>query len=291
VKDRSTTIVVPPASRPSRRAPRRGAFTLIELLVVIAIIAILIGVLLPALAGARQSARATACGSNLRQLGAGLTMYLGAYREALPQVRVDGFAGNIVQGGEGSTIGSLFGGKKGTLPFYGINAIGPQRRPLNKFVWDGELPRDDSAGSEAFEIPLYEDPADAGTADPLIPPGFDTTSVYDLVGTSYNLNDHALDDDPSSDAVPTLIPQEGGRMPSVANPSRTWVLGDQPIYNYDGGDRQQRWHFGRVRANLLFVDMSVRTGLDVPEGSVNTTGDYTFLPRPDWVENPPPRPL
>jgi hypothetical protein len=79
-------------------------------------------------------------------------------------------------------------------------------------------------------------------------------------------------------------------MPGVANPSRTWVLGDQPIYNFDdGGDRKQRWHFRRVRANLLFVDMHAEQGLTVPEGVVHETAEYTFLPRPDWIERPPPQ--
>ena len=43
------------------------AFTLIEVLVVVAIIALLVAILLPSLARAREEARATACGSNMKQ--------------------------------------------------------------------------------------------------------------------------------------------------------------------------------------------------------------------------------
>ena len=55
---------------------RRRAFTLIELLVVIAIIAILAALLLPALESARESARRTACVSQLKQWGLGASAYL-----------------------------------------------------------------------------------------------------------------------------------------------------------------------------------------------------------------------
>jgi prepilin-type N-terminal cleavage/methylation domain-containing protein/prepilin-type processing-associated H-X9-DG protein len=58
--------------------PRHAkAFTLIELLVVISIIAVLMAILMPSLHKARESAREVRCRSNLKNVGLGITMFLG----------------------------------------------------------------------------------------------------------------------------------------------------------------------------------------------------------------------
>jgi prepilin-type processing-associated H-X9-DG protein len=65
--------------RSGARIDRVPAFTVIELLVVIAVIAILAALLLPALSKAKQSAYSAKCKSNLRQIGLGVTMYVGDF--------------------------------------------------------------------------------------------------------------------------------------------------------------------------------------------------------------------
>lgn len=64
---------------------RRGGFTLIELLVVVAIIALLISILLPSLSKARASARATLCGSNLKQAGIACNSYAAEFNGYIPR--------------------------------------------------------------------------------------------------------------------------------------------------------------------------------------------------------------
>lgn len=77
------------AWRHKRLAFRRGAlaFTLIELLVVIAVIAILAALLFPALNRAKESGPATACLSNLHQIGVALQLYVQDNNNQLPRMR------------------------------------------------------------------------------------------------------------------------------------------------------------------------------------------------------------
>jgi prepilin-type N-terminal cleavage/methylation domain-containing protein/prepilin-type processing-associated H-X9-DG protein len=65
-------------------AMRGVAFSLVELLVAIAIIGILAALALPVLNRAEESGRATACVSNLHQIGLALQMYVDANNNILP---------------------------------------------------------------------------------------------------------------------------------------------------------------------------------------------------------------
>ncbi len=95
----------------------RSAFTLVELLVVIAIIALLIGLLLPALSAAREAGKAGTCGSNLKQIVTGLTLYASDNRDFIPREGSDELNGKF---------------------FY------PWPRALWKYVMDKDPVRDDN---------------------------------------------------------------------------------------------------------------------------------------------------
>ena len=101
-----------------RSAQRRQRFTLIELLVVIAIIAILAAMLLPALSAARNSAKASACLANLKQIGVAMGMYSDEHEDWICPSRGGFENGDIKWYGilapeDGAPYGISFKNKKG----------------------------------------------------------------------------------------------------------------------------------------------------------------------------------
>ena len=78
-----------------RRTRRPQGFTLVELLVVIAIILVLAAILFPVFARAIDKAKATACLSNLKQIGLAVRMYADDYDGLAPITR--GMVGSLTE--------------------------------------------------------------------------------------------------------------------------------------------------------------------------------------------------
>lgn len=69
------------------KAQRTKSFTLIELLVVLAILAVLISLLGPSLSKTVKMAERVECGSNKRQVGAALYLYVEDFNGLFPNVK------------------------------------------------------------------------------------------------------------------------------------------------------------------------------------------------------------
>lgn len=215
------------------RNARGSGFTLIELLVVIAIIALLIALLLPALSKAREQAMHLQCQSNLRQLGIAFATYHNDHNGM-----------TITHPTTDSTV--VFGGRAGKWSGYGVDEEwGPRNRPLNPYT--------NSMFGDDADSPLYRCPLDRGHGVGDVQLGrVGSETVYEDVGTSYMYNCI------SPIQIWTLNRKRGQsiNIDEVANPDRTILAGDHPLYNYFRyNDRLQRWHSPDSPAsNICFVD-------------------------------------
>lgn len=259
--------------RQAGNAADRPGFTLLEALVIAAILAALLSVLLPGVGAAVERSRVARGGSQVRQTAVAALLYAHDHDERLPQV--------WARLGDAEWVQNVYGfaGAAGSIDELGLDTLGAGSRPLNRYL--GEF-------GDGDEVEPAHDPLDRGAAHALpLVRDVRTDSMYRLVGTSYVLNTHALDDVPCPYAptLRTLTPGRDERMPRIAHPGRTWLVGDHAMYNYDGGaDAGYRWRrSGEVMANVAFVDGHASLSVRITPGATNTTGAYTFLPTPDWA--------
>ncbi len=166
------------------------AFTLIELLVVIAIIAILAAILFPVFAQARGKARQAQCGSNARQIGLGMLMYIQDYDETLAPVAIPSASGDGILWPEliapylkNNQIRRCPDDVNGKLNSYGLNEI--------TFP---DLTDPDALKTNLVTLAAFQTPADTlmlgelGTRDDL---KTDRPNAYKLTAPSHPLNDDA----------------------------------------------------------------------------------------------------
>jgi prepilin-type processing-associated H-X9-DG protein len=259
--------------RQARNAADLRGFTLVEALVILAILAAVISLLVPTVGRAVERSRIAKGASQVRQVGVGATLYANEHDRRLPQVWVEIGAGQWIQNVYG------FVGSAGSIDEVGLNELHAGARPLNRYL--GEY-------GDGDVVDAARDPLDRGASNALpLVRDVRTGSMFDLVGTSYVLNTHALDEVPCPYAptVRTLTPGRDEPMPRVESPARTWLVGDHAMYNFDGGvDAGFRWRrSGELRANVAFVDGHAQIDVEVAQGAINTTSAYTFYPTPDWA--------
>lgn len=228
----------------SKRIPLRFAFTLIELLVVISIIALLIGILLPVLGQARQTARATQCMTNLKQIE--IAHY--AYLTDRDGQMVDA----ALSHGGSSHSGETFVTE--LKDYWDDNAdqgSGPEIRARS--------PLDDSS---------HWGPAPAGES---IPGAADANQRR---RTSYGLNDYLT-------SIAPLASQRHTRIDEVANPTSTvHIFIMSYTSDFAGADHAHATGWFRNTGPAAYVRASAQSQTHAVRGeigSADAVSNYAFL--------------
>jgi prepilin-type N-terminal cleavage/methylation domain-containing protein len=202
-----------------RKHSERRGFTLIELLVVIAIIAILAAILFPVFARAREKARATACTSNVKQLGMAWMMYVQDYDEMYPP--------------NNTTNGAAAEWRAASPGPFPCKPCRPVHRTLTA-PGGGPLHYD----PRIFALPyikntdMFKCPSDVGIPPSLVP---DEPSqgqpVWKAMGSSYCLN--------------TVLPRLGS-MAAIPEPTTTYMGAEVAAFHAGVADAVAGWRAASV---------------------------------------------
>ncbi|MBT8484506.1 MAG: hypothetical protein KJO43_02935 [Phycisphaerae bacterium] len=235
--------------------PHRGeGFTLLELAISLALVVALLAVLLPALATARVTSARDRCADHLHRFGGAWTMYLQDHAGAFPYVPTQPawhYAG---------------------VRFSTVNgeAFPDAQRPLTPYV--PEMTIED-------ETHVLRCPADRGITGETTGVGTGSRTAFRSYGTSYRASAALMD---ASIAGLTDAHRGLRRAEITTVPSRLVLMGDPLWFEIrERTDRDAVWHGDADRANLLFLDGSVKYMQIRPRPRV---GPAVFEPRVRGVD-------
>jgi hypothetical protein len=236
------------------------------------VIAILVAMLLPALGRVKDKAQINRCVSNLKQIGAGVEMYLSDNRDTMPPQNAEQLAGHPISGNP-SWFGICMGGKD-PAPALVYNYPLAKDRPLQDYV----------QAKEAFRCT-----ADKGQDFPIKP------SDWEALGCSYRFNG-LLHPDPSQlRQVPADYDYNlcGKKRSWVPDPARFIMMHEVPGYDWAG--QFYHWHLASGKTTVtrselasdpqkfispvLFVDGHVR----VHDFTKSVRLPYSLEPTADWI--------
>ena len=195
-------------SSPQRQ--QRSAFTLIELLVVIAIIAILAAILFPVFAKARESARRTACVSNVKQIGMAWMMYVQDYDESFPP-------SNSTQNAATQWTNSTTYTNK-----YPCKPCRPHLKGNDSVTYDPTI----YAIPYIKNMDLFKCPSDVGIPTSLVNDPSQGIPVWKVEKSSYCLN-----------TVMTRV----GTLASIPRPAETYMGAEVLSFHLGTGDAIKSW--------------------------------------------------
>jgi prepilin-type N-terminal cleavage/methylation domain-containing protein len=269
-------------------------FTLVELLVVIAIIGTLVGLLLPAVQAARESARATQCRNNMKQIGLALQNFHDARQ-------------NFPYGGRLPVTNSNQGNwnwRVDILPFMEETALYRSLNLTASSIWRSDQSitgtRLYTASIPAFQCPSSQFPAryTANTANLFLMNGSNAVEVMDYVGISGAATTGFADPFGRSNQCATglnsicgtfcrngMLTVETRKMKDCTDGTSSTIIVAEQSGQVNGAEisaqRQGGWT-GFINGKTSEFDMSTLTVGSAARTDMYIGGVTTVVQRPNW---------